>query len=158
MKAILKLQSALGYTWAALCLIIILGTFLGLNSWEQILAKRAGIHVSPRFSGGEVRQTVDHGMYQTLVHRPVFDGLLGERTEGFVQIDWVPHGKQTLPAILEEEVDIDGDAAIEISLRIDTARNEVQLTRRAPWVLDAEPLIAAGAERILRVQLRNPHQ
>jgi hypothetical protein len=158
MSAMQKLKAGAGYAWAGLCLLIILATFIGLSSWEQILAKSTGIHVSPVFSGGEVQKTIDHGSYRTLLRRPVFDGLIGERTNGFVQIDWVPDEKQPLPALIEESLDIDSDGAIEMEVRIEPASGRVQLGPKAPWVLNPEPLISAGPERILRVALRNPHR
>jgi hypothetical protein len=125
---------------------------------ERILAKRTGIHVTPVFSGGEVRQTSDHRVYRTSVHRMVFDGLISERAEGFVQIDWTPKEKQALPPILEEDFDIDGDFLVEFSVRVDTNVGSVHVIRKAPWVLGAEPLIAIDSEKILRVRLQNPHR
>jgi hypothetical protein len=158
MKIMQKLKSAFGLTWAAACLVVVLATFVGLNFWAETLAKETGIRVSPHFSGGEVRQTIDHGSHKTLLHRMVFDGLVSERSEGFVQIDWVPQEKQSLPTVLEEDFDIDSDGSSEISLRADTAAGQVQLLRQAPWVLGLEPLIRVGSECILRVRLRNPHK
>ncbi len=158
MAVLQKIKAGFGYLWASLCLVVILVTFIGLNSWERTLAKSTGIHISPRFSGGEIRQTIDHGVYQTLVHRMVFDGLIGERAEGFVQIDWVPSKHGALPGTLEEKLDINGDGSIEFDVRVETASGSVQLIRMAPWVLDAEPLITVDSERILRVLLRNPHK
>ena len=156
MNIIQKLKPGFGYTWAILCFIIVLATFLGLNYWERTLAQDTGIHISPHFSGGEVRQTIDHGSYKTILHRIVFDGLRRERSEGFVQIDWVPNDKQALPSSLEKNFDIDGDGSIEIGVYLDTAAQKAELRRRATWVLGLEPLIAADSERILRVRLRNP--
>jgi hypothetical protein len=158
MNIIAKLKSVLGYAWAAICLIAVLATFVGLNFWAQTLAKETGIQISPHFSGGEVRQTIDHGSYKTLLHRLVFDGLVSERSKGFVQIDWVPPEKQPLPAVIEEELDIDGDGASEVLVHVDTAEGNARMLRQAPYVIGLEPLIAAGPERILRVQLRNPRK
>jgi hypothetical protein len=158
MKVIEGLKSGFGYTWAALCIVVVLATFLGLGFWERTLAKGTGIHVSPRFSGGEVRQIIDHDTYQTKLHRLVFDGLVSDRAEGFVQIDWVPRENQSLPAIVEEEFDIDGDGSIEIRVRVDMVAGKAELLRQVPWVLGIDQLIAADSERILRVQLRNPRK
>jgi hypothetical protein len=158
MKVIERLKSGFGYTWSALCIVVVLATFLGLGFWERTLAKGTGIHVSPRFSGGEVRQIIDHDTYQTKLHRLVFDGLVSDRAEGFVQIDWVPRENQFLPAIVEEEFDIDGDGSIEIRVRVDMVAGKAELLRQVPWVLGVDQLIAADSERILRVQLRNPRK
>jgi hypothetical protein len=158
MKVIAALKSGLGITWALLCLLGVLATFIGLGFWERTLADGTGIRVSARFSGGEVRQTIDHGAYQTLLHRLVFDGLIRERAQGFVQIDWVPREHQSLPSVIEEDFDIDGDGSVEIRVRADLTTGKAELLRQAPWVLGADPLVAADAERILRVRLRNPRR
>src|SRR3974377_695109 len=121
MKNIQKLVSGIGYTWAFLCFAVVLATFVGLNSWEHGLVRATGLHISPRFSGGEVRQTIEHGSYQTLVHRLVFDGLISDRATGFVQIDWVPEKGRTLPSVLEEEFDIDGDGTVDAGVRVETS-------------------------------------
>jgi hypothetical protein len=158
MNLLQTLKSGIGYVWAAACLAVILTTFVGLNFWTKSLADGTGLHISARYSGGEIRQTVDHGSYRTLLHRIVFDGLVGERSRGFVQLDWVPREKETLPAIMEEDLDIDGDGSAEIGVRIDTVAGKAELQHRTHWVLGLEPLITSGSERILRVQLRNPHR
>jgi hypothetical protein len=158
MNMITKLKSIIGYGWASLCLIVVLATFIGLNFWAKTLAKDTGIQISPHFSGGEVRQTVDHGSYKTLFHRMVFDGLVSERSKGFVQIDWVPQEEQQLPAAIEEALDIDGDGSSDISIHVDTLDGKARMLRQAPYVIGLEPLIAAGPERILCVQLRNPRK
>lgn len=158
MKAVAALKSGFGYTWAALCLVVVLATFIGSGFWERTLARGSGIHISARFSGGEVRQVIDHGAYQTKLHRLVFDGLVGDRAEGFVQIDWVPGKGLFLPAVIEESFDIDGDGSNEVGVRVDTAAGKVNLQKQVSWVLGSEPLITADSERILRVLLRNPRQ
>ncbi len=156
MTIIRKLTSVFGYMWAVLCLVVVLATFVGWGFWEKTLAQGTGLHISPRFSGGEVRQAIDHGSYRTLLHRLVFDGLVSERADGFVQIDWVPQGKQSLPSMLEEDFDINGDNTIEFRVRLDTASGKVELLKQTSWVLGLEPVISADSERILRVRLRNP--
>jgi hypothetical protein len=151
MSAIKRIQAGIGYTWAVLCVAIVLATFVGLGFWEKALATGTGLHVSPRFSGGEIRQTLDHGTYRTLLRRTVFDGLLGDRESGFVQIDWVPKKTGVLPAILEEALDLDGDGSVDVRVRLEN--QTATLLSRAPWVLDPDPVIAAGSERILRLNL-----
>ena len=158
MRAIEIIKSTAGYTWAVLCLVIVLATFVGLNFWSNTLAQGTGIQVAPRFTGGEVRQSADHGQYRTLLRRPVFDGLLGERSEGFVQIDWVPKEQQSLPALIEEEFDVDGDGAGDFSIRLDTVAARADLIKKKPWVLGADNVISVDKEQILRVRLRNPRK
>ena len=84
-----RLFSFLGYTWAAIALPMVLATFVGNNFWAAKLASSTGVTISPWFSGGEVARTIDHGTYQTQIHRPVFEGLFREKKKGFVQVDFV---------------------------------------------------------------------
>jgi hypothetical protein len=155
MKGTDRLRSGLGYAWAGLCLVIVLATFIGLNFWSEALARATGVKISPWFSGGEVLESVPHEGYQTLLHRPVFDGLLAARAEGFVQIDWVPQSGRALPSEIEEDFDIDRDGVRDLTVQLDTAGNRATLVRHAPWVLGADDVIASEQERILRVRLRN---
>ena len=144
--------------WAALCLVLILATFIGLNFWSEMLARGTAVHISPHFSGGEVRQTISHGSYKTLLHRMVFDGIVSDRATGFVQVDWVPAAKQSLPVDLQEELDINGDGINECRVRVETVAGKAQLMQHAEWVLGLEPIIVADSERILRIRLRNPQK
>ena len=155
MTGIDRLRSGLGYAWAGLCLVIVLATFIGMNPWSRALARVTGLTISPWFSGGEVLESVPHDGYQTLLRRPVFGGLLGDRAEGFVQIDWVPQSGRALPTAIEEDFDIDRDGTADLTIRLDTAGNRAELLRRADWVLGTDDVIVSEQERILRVRLRN---
>jgi len=111
-----KLCSVFGYGWAVLTIVIVLATFLGNSYFSQELAGATGVTVSPWFSGGEVTEVIEHGTYRTYVHRPVFDGLIGERSEGFVQVDWKP--ADGLPPLVTESVALSGSDLV--SIRLDT--------------------------------------
>src|SRR5208282_934270 len=69
----------LGYSWAVLTIPLVLVLFFGLNSWAKLLAQSTGVRVSPWMTGGEIVRTLPHEGYETRIHRPVFDGLLGAR-------------------------------------------------------------------------------
>jgi hypothetical protein len=75
-----------------------------------------------------------------------------------VQIDWVPKDKQEVPAIIQEDLDINGDSIVEIHAIVNTISGQVRLTRKVSWVLEAEPLVKADSEQILRIRLRNPRK
>ncbi len=102
-----RLKPILGYTWAVIAVFIVLATFLGNGYFSRKLASATGVTVSPRITGGEVVQVNDHGAYKALVHRPVFDGLTGDRSTGFIQINW--EGAGGLPPVVEERVDLGGN-------------------------------------------------
>jgi hypothetical protein len=95
-----KIKSFMGYIWAAAVIIIALATFLGQSYLSRTLASATGVTVNPLYSGGEIIKTVDHGKYKTAVHRPVFDSLIGQTKEGFIQINWEPAA--SLPQIISE--------------------------------------------------------
>jgi len=67
MKNLLKIA---GYAWACACLVVVLVMFTGSDYLSDKLASATGITVSPRYSGGEVIRSIDHGTYKTILHRP----------------------------------------------------------------------------------------
>jgi hypothetical protein len=49
-----------------------------------------GIERSANWSVGEIVKTLGHGTFRAEIQRPVFDALIGEHKEGFVQVAWRP--------------------------------------------------------------------
>ncbi len=98
----------IGYIWAALATPAVILVMMYGENLSRALVAATGLTISPRFSGGEITRTVDHGRYRTSIRRPVFDGLTGDRKDGFIQLDWEPAA--SLPGILREELDIYGNA------------------------------------------------
>jgi hypothetical protein len=151
-----KLKAFLGYTFAALSPLIVLASFIGLDFLAEPFIAATGLTVSANFTGGEVVQAVDHGAYRAAIHRPVFDALIGERKEGFVQIDWTP--VEALPALVEDEIDVDGDGQADMRLQVDAANEETTLTAYAPWVLEVEGTYRLPEMLAVRVKLHNPNR
>lgn len=150
-----KLKSILGYTMAVLSFFIMVVLFPALGAFAEPLITTTGLTVSPNYTGGEVKQTIDHGVYQTQVHRMVFDDtLIGERKEGFIQVDWRP--LDGLPAHIDEEIDADGDGQADFRVEVDTANKESTLTPYASWVLELEGTYKPEGLLMVRVRLRNP--
>jgi hypothetical protein len=149
------LKAICGYTLAVLgvplVLIGIMGPSYGLG---ELFISATGLTLSPWFDGGEVVQTIAHGTYQTHVHRMVFDALIGERKQGFVQVDWVP--LDALPARVDEEIDADGDGQADFRVEVNTANKETTLTTYASWVLELEGTYKPEGLLMVRVRLRNP--
>jgi hypothetical protein len=128
-----KLKSLLGYICAAAAIIIALATFLGQSYFSRTLASATGVTVNPWYSGGEVIKTIDHGNYQTTMHRPVFDYLIGQTKEGFIQINWVP--ATSLPQVISEGFDYNGDGKEDFIVTLNTTTGEATLTKSNPAVL-----------------------
>ena len=151
-----KLKAFFGYTVAVLTfpiiVVMVFGAFGG--PLGELFIEVTGLETSANWTGGEVVQTIDHGTYQTQVHRMVFDALIGERKEGFIQVGWVP--PDALPARIDEEVDADGDGEADFRIEVDTANKESTLTSYAPWVLELEGTYRLEDSLAVRVILRNP--
>ena len=150
-----RTKSFLGYAWAALALPIVLGTFLGMPHWAKLLATSTGIKVSPRFSGGEIVHTNLHEVYETRIHRPVFDGLISERPQGFVQVDWMQRNPQvSLPSQIEETIDYDANGIADFRAHIDMSRAVITIKPMAENVLGVGQTYFFEKGAVVRVQLR----
>ena len=148
-----KLPAALGYTLAALALPIVLATFVGMSSWESALVKATGVRVSPWFTGGEVVARISHGPYETRIHEPVFQALIGERKEGFVQLVVAP--AESLPGVVDETVDYDLDGSADFRLRLDTAADTAGVDAIDPKVIGLESVTRLDDGVAVRVGVRN---
>lgn len=150
-----KLRSAAGYAAAAAALVIVLATFICQDRLSLAFTRATGITVSARYTGGEVVKTVDHGTYKTFIHRPVFDGLTGERRDGFIQMNW--DGSPPWPAVLKEAVDYDGDNAVDFVITLDTGILQAGLSRKSPFVTGVEKTYKLDKGFAARIALRNKH-
>lgn len=151
-----KLGVVLGYTLAALALPIVLATLMGMNAWEKALVAGTGLRVSPWYTGDEVVRTVSHGRYETRIHRPVFQALVGERSEGFVQVDWAP--ADSIPVGLEDSIDYDGDGAVDFVVRLDTDKGQAELTTVGSDVLGLRGTYRLDDVWAVRVNVRNKNR
>ena len=87
-----KLQAVLGYTAASLATLLVLVVIFLLvgGGLDTMISAATGLTLAPSINGGEVTRTIPRGAYQVQIHRMVFDGLIGQRREGFIQVDWTP--------------------------------------------------------------------
>ncbi len=108
---IAKIRSFLAYFLAALMVPVVFVTLRGMQPLAQELVKITGVVISPWYTGGEVARVVTHGAYETRIHRPVFDALVGERQEGFVQVVWSP--TTALPETVVETIDYDNNRQVD---------------------------------------------
>lgn len=148
MTLIGKLKQAAGYVWAA---VVFAAAMAALPHYES-LGRRiaaAGFRISPVFSGGEVARTIERGGYRVFIHRPVFDSLLREKKDGFVQIDWGPY--EALRGRLTEKLDLYGDGREESVLELDTAATEISLRTSDCRVGPAEAPLVVDKPRVIRL-------
>ncbi|MGV8058137.1 MAG: hypothetical protein AB2L12_08965 [Smithellaceae bacterium] len=130
------IKSFLGYTWAVTAFIIALATFLGNDFFGRTLAAATGVTVNPWYTGGDIIKSVDHGKYRTLMHRPVFDSLIGQKKTGFIQINWEPAAG--LPQIINEGFDFDSDNKEDFRLILNTTTGKIDLKTDNAAVLSVE--------------------
>jgi hypothetical protein len=150
-----KAKKIIGYTVAWLSVPIVLATFIGMNFWAQQLASSTGVKVSPWFTGGEEQRIIAHNDYQTVIHRPVFDGLLWEKKEGFIQINWRPIS--ALPPKIVEEIDSSGDGRPDFKIELEPARLQATLTPYNSSVLKLAGIYRLKDSTAVRVALHNSH-
>jgi hypothetical protein len=109
-----KIKIALGILWAILCLIIIIVLFPGLNSFSSGVSKLPFMKINPNLTGGEAAEQIVMESCTLVIRRPVFDGLVGERNHGFIQLDW----KGNIPEIINDTIDYDMDNHPDFSIMI----------------------------------------
>lgn len=150
-----KVKSLLGYLIAALMVPVVFMTLMGMGPLAEGLVKVTGVEISPWFTGGEVTRTVPHGAYDTRIHRPVFDALIGERREGFVQIVWGP--ATALPDTIVEDIDYDKDgrADFQVSLHPQAKTAEWRAYLENAYGMDGPYAIGDGIG--VRINLKNTH-
>jgi hypothetical protein len=101
-----KLKPVLGYTMAALSILIMLVGVGAFRLGGEAFISATGLKHSANWTGGEVTQTLGHGTYQTEIHRPVFDALIGEHNKGFIQVAWRPADATTTPSEVTDSMEI----------------------------------------------------
>jgi hypothetical protein len=150
------IKTCLAYGWAALAVPIVLATFMGMEPLAAKLVAATGLHVHPIYTGGEVAQTIDHGPYRTLVHRPVFDGLVGQRENGFIQIKWQlkDPNAPNLPETIDELIDFDTNGSNDLRILLNPATRETRIEILDLRVLSVDRVIAVPDGWIVRANLR----
>ncbi|HBF39965.1 MAG TPA: hypothetical protein DDW50_22000 [Firmicutes bacterium] len=144
----------IGYLWASFALFIILATFIGGGFWARKLVNLTGIKVSPWLNGGDIVQIIQNDRYRIFIHQVVFDGLIGQRKQGFVQIDWQPK-TGLLPAQLNDSIDYDHDQVVDFTIRFNSKTNRAWLIDKKPYVIKIGSIYPLGHERAIRVLLIN---
>ncbi len=148
-----NIKSILGYTIAALCIIVAPMTFMGNKYFGKLIISGSGITVSPWITGGKIVQTIDHGDYKTEIHETVFQGLLSDREKGFIHIEWVKNKK--IPDKIIEDIDFDNDKKIDFKVEYNTIDNEVKIIPVNPNVISVAGRYRLSEGFAIRVWLRN---
>lgn len=143
-----------GITWAILGVLLIIVLFPGLTGFSRSLAGMPFMKINPNYSGGEEVFREISPACTLVVHRPVFDGLTGERKKGFVQIDW--RGK--LPEIISDTIDYDRNNIPDFIVNINTRENISKLFPSVKNVMGLNISTPASYGWTVRVGLRRNEQ
>lgn len=120
-----KFLPILGFTWAIVCLLLVLIMFPGLNNFSQQLAKLPFMKINPAYSGGEVIDTIESENYTVKIHEPVFAALIGESSKGFVQLTW--NWKDSIPVQVIDTIDYDCDNEKDFILTIEPSTENLRI-------------------------------
>lgn len=110
-----KVKIIAGVTWAVAGLIVIIVLFPGLNSFSASAARLPFMKINPNYSGGDVAGQIISAGCTLDIRQPVFDGLLGERKNGFVQIEW----RGNLPDLINDTIDYNFDKIPDFNIMIE---------------------------------------
>jgi len=118
-----KVKLIAGITWAFICLILMIILFPGLNSFSSSAAKLPFMKINPNYTGGEVIQQMISETCTLEIRKPVFDGLIREKNNGFVQIDW--RGK--IPDKIADTIDYNLDGIPDFCILVDKLNSKTEL-------------------------------
>lgn len=148
-----KFKAFLGYFWAALMVPLVMITLMGMNPIAEAIVDITGVQISPWFTGGEVARTIPHNGYETRIHRPVFDALIGQRSEGFVQVVWAK--AEALPETLTEVIDYDNDGQADFEVTLHPRTKTAEWKPLAGNALALEGVYTIGDGVGVRITLKN---
>lgn len=119
-----KIKIIAGVTWAFLCLVLIIILFPGLNTLSSSFAKLSFMKINPNYTGGEIVQKAVMENCTLDIRKPVFDGLFGEKKNGFVQIDWRGNIKEEILDTIDYDFDKKQDFIIHVN--VENSKTDLQ--------------------------------
>jgi hypothetical protein len=144
----IKLISGIAWAFAALILIIVL--FPGLNNFSASAARLPFMKINPNYTGGEIASRFISEGCTLSVRKPVFDGLIGERKNGFVQVDW----RGAVPDKINDTVDYNLDGSPDFCILINRKEFITDLVPFNPLVKKVETSTKTSYGWAVRVGLK----
>ena len=114
-----RLKIIAGISWAVAGVVLMLILFPGLNRFSESLASLPFMKINANYTGGEIAKQHITPNCTLAIRRPVFDGLLGEKNHGFVQLDW----RGDLPEYLQDTIDYDSDGTPDFLIKVNRKNN-----------------------------------
>jgi hypothetical protein len=161
--------SGMAYGAAVLTILFALALPIKILPIFLSIVEAMNLKISPLYSGGELAFVIEREGHCIEVFRPVFPALIGEGSQGFVQMVWTP--RNTLPAEVHETIDFNRDGIIDMDIAFTNPPGNspapvLTVYPRSPWVKAvhqsattsfAEVLIEkVGNSMYIRVPLQKP--
>ena len=127
-----KVKIVFGVLWALFALLAIILLFPGLGSLSAAAARLPFMKINPNYTGGEIARRHITECCTLDIRQPVFDGLIGERKRGFVQVDW----RGNLPEEISDSVDYDFDDSPDFSIQVNRTGSATVLNPISSKVID----------------------
>jgi hypothetical protein len=118
-----KMKIIAGISWAFFSLILILILFPGLNTFSVTVSRLPFMKINPRYAGGEIVNQIITDNCTLSIRKPVFNGFFGERSSGFVQMDW----RGSIPENIGDSIDYDQDGKCDFYISIDRNKSKTSL-------------------------------
>lgn len=111
--------------------------------------------VTENWRGGRINSIKLHNGYRTIIHQPVFEGLLTETDRGFIRIDWISDSEHGLPDKIVETFDYNHDGRIDFKIRLNTSNNTVVFysCHGPDLALSGEKVLVFEKSRSLRINI-----
>jgi hypothetical protein len=113
------------YIWAFACFILIPVTFIKNDILAQQMARLSFMKIHPRYSGGKEKSSSLVNGLNITIYEPVYNGLTGGGTDGFVQVKF--SGIQKLSALIHETIDYNFDNTPDFEVSINTSDGATEL-------------------------------
>jgi len=152
-----KLLAIPGYIWAIICILILPVCFIKNDTFAAEMAKLPFIKLHPVYSGGDEAKVITDPALTTTIYRPVFDGFIGERKNGFVQVKFTSPS-DTLPRVIQKDVDYNLDNAVDFKVEINTATGDTKLTPVNNLVKSLNISSPVKKSWVIRVNVINPRK
>ena len=147
------LKPWLGCTWVVTAIVIAIAGFSNPGPFMNFFNRR--FQVTENWRGGKINSVKFHEGYRTIVHQPVFEGLLTETGRGFVRIDWASENECRLPDVIVETFDYNNDGKIDFKIRLNTFKNTVVFHSYCgpDLTLSDEKVLVFDKSRSLRINI-----
>ncbi len=124
--------------------------FPGFTSFSRSFAKLPFMKINPNYTGGEIAYERIQANCTIVTRKPVFDGLLKERNNGFVQIDW----RGEIPGEINDTIDFDLDNIPDFIIRINSETSDTQLDPMNQYVTGLDVSTSTSYGWAARIKLK----